>query len=116
MKTACLRFSHRNFRVAVPETWPEMENGLVGYTLAPDEGMVFISKGQPVDMWMSAVDYPLDMLWLGDDGRVKKILRAVQPGDRKTYKGPGVACVELRGGTARALGIGVGDPWTLWRC
>jgi uncharacterized membrane protein (UPF0127 family) len=81
--------------------------------------MVFISrKGEPVDMWMSTVSYPLDMIWLGGDGRVVKILSGVRPGDRKTYPGPrsAIACVELLGGTCRAAGIGNGAPWTLRRC
>lgn len=115
MTSACLRLGDRLIRVAVPESWKEMENGLVGFEpeLRQDNGMIFLGRGEPVDMWMSKVNVPLDMVWLKADGRVGKILRSVKPGDRKTYSGPGVACVELIGGTARALGITVGAPWTL---
>jgi uncharacterized membrane protein (UPF0127 family) len=119
MKRGCLQFGTPHlaqFDLEIPETWPEMQRGLVGRDLGSKQGMLFVGHGEAVDMWMSDVNYPLDMVWLGDDGRVKTIQRNVKPGDPKTYRSGGIACVELRGGTARALGIQNGTPWVVFNC
>jgi len=80
--------------------------------MAADAGMLFVySRPQVITMWMRNTDLPLDMLFIAADGRIAHIAeRAVPRSDRTISSRARVTAVlELNGGTARRLGIAVGD-------
>ena len=80
--------------------------------MAPDRGMLFRYDGERnVAMWMKNTFIPLDMVFVGADGRIKRIAENTTPLSLETiYSGGPVAVViELNGGIARRLGIAPGD-------
>jgi hypothetical protein len=80
--------------------------------IGAQQAMIFVyDPPAVVSMWMKNTLLPLDMLFVGDDGCVVSVKRDAQPGSLAIVSAgvPVVLVVELRGGTAQALGIGVGD-------
>jgi uncharacterized membrane protein (UPF0127 family) len=80
--------------------------------LAPNAGMLFIYPGeQAVSFWMKNTLIPLDMLFLKADGKIAHIAHNAVPQDETPIdSGAAVkAVLEVRGGTAQALGIREGD-------
>jgi uncharacterized protein len=75
-------------------------------------GMLFLyPAARPVSMWMKNTVIPLDMLFIGDDGRILQIAERTIPGSTATISSlqPARAVLELNGGTAARLKIQVGD-------
>lgn len=80
--------------------------------LAPDAGMLFVYPGeQQIRMWMRNTLIPLDMLFIGSDGRIIDLAEDTVPlsEDIIASSGPARAVIELGSGTARRLGIRPGD-------
>ena len=103
---------HR-FEIEVARTSDQMTQGLMFRPkMAPDAGMLFLySPPQPVAMWMYQTLIPLDMLFIGADGRVTNIHERAVPGSTATIEsgGPVRAVLELNGGTAARLKLKPGD-------
>ena len=85
--------------------------------LAPDAGMLFLfPPGDRPTMWMVDTWLPLDMLFVNAEGRIVHIVPNTVPRSRLTISSPKPASMvlELRGGTARRLGLATGDR-LVWR-
>jgi uncharacterized membrane protein (UPF0127 family) len=96
--------------VATPET--RAQGLMFREALAPNAGMLFIYPGeQPVSFWMKNTLIPLDMLFLKADGSIVHIAHSAVPHDETPIdSGAAVkAVLEVKGGTAQALGIKEGD-------
>ena len=97
--------------VAVSET--EKSCGLMlRQRLGRDEGMLFdYGAPQAIAMWMEKTVIPLDMLFLGADGRIVHIAERTVPFSRATVgpPGPARAVLEVLAGTAQRLGLKRGD-------
>lgn len=77
-----------------------------------DGGMLFDWHGvQESDMWMKNTLVPLDMIFIGPDGTVTHIAENTVPQSLRIISsgGPVRATLELAAGTAKRLGIDVGD-------
>jgi len=101
------------FRIELATTPEQKAQGLMfRRQLAPDAGMLF-DFGQPImaTMWMKNTLIPLDMLFVGQDGRVVNIRERAVPESLDTIAAaaPVRAVIELNGGTAARLGIRPGD-------
>jgi uncharacterized protein len=80
--------------------------------LGPYEGMLFdFMREQPVSFWMKNTLIPLDMLFIGADGTIRNIHANAVPQSTDAIPGeyPVRAVLEINGGSARLLGIKVGD-------
>jgi uncharacterized membrane protein (UPF0127 family) len=80
--------------------------------LPESEGMVFPLQPPRVEnMWMKNTYIELDMLFIGTNGRVTKIIERAAPLSLATLSSgePVAAVLELRGGAAAKLGLKVGD-------
>lgn len=80
--------------------------------LGPYEGMLFdFMQEQPVSFWMKNTLIPLDMLFIGADGTIRSIHANAVPQSTDAIPGgyPVRAVLEINGGSARLLGIKVGD-------
>ncbi len=108
----------RLFHVELAETSEQRSRGLMyRRTLAPDAGMLFLFPvHERPTMWMANTWLPLDMLFLAADGRIVDIFPNTVPRSRLVISSPHPArmVLELRGGTARRLGIAPGDRIS-WR-
>ncbi|MEK6960175.1 MAG: DUF192 domain-containing protein [Nanoarchaeota archaeon] len=76
-----VRVSDRSFQVEAARTEAEHVQGLSGHPpLKDDEGMLFIfDDAQVRHFWMKDMLFPLDIVFIGEDGRIVDIKRDFQP-------------------------------------
>jgi uncharacterized protein len=101
------------FKIELALTMPQMMQGLMYRTeLAADAGMLFDYK-QPetITMWMKNTYIPLDMVFIGADGKIVDFHERAVPRSLATIesKVPARAVLEVNSGTVARLGIKVGD-------
>lgn len=80
--------------------------------MAPDAGMLFVYRREETTaMWMKNTFIPLDMLFIGRNGTVRRIAERTVPMSETVIPsgGPVVAVLELSAGTASRLGLKPGD-------
>lgn len=80
--------------------------------LAQDAGMLFIyPRPQVITMWMQNTPLPLDMIFIGQDNRIEKIVERTIPYSTNTISSGHTvkAVLEVNGGTAARLGLSEGD-------
>jgi len=103
----------RKFDIELAVTPEQMSFGLMFRRQMPaDAGMLFVYESpRPAYMWMKNTYIPLDMLFIGVDGRIVNIAERTVPHSEATVAstGPVRATLELNGGTAQRLGIKPGD-------
>jgi uncharacterized membrane protein (UPF0127 family) len=110
-----LRGKH-TFRVEVASTEEEQAKGLMFRTqLGPDEGMIF-PRNPPdyASFWMKNTPLPLDIIFIGVDGKINNIAANTTPYSLTPVNSQGLAkgVLELNGGRAAQLGIAAGDTVT----
>lgn len=101
------------FEVEIADEPEERRTGLMYRKhLPPDRGMLF-DHGEElvVRMWMKNTYIPLDMLFIGADGRIRRIAADTTPHSEQIISSmvPVRAVLEVPGGTAARLDIRVGD-------
>ncbi len=101
------------FKIEIARTEAQKAQGLMYRTrLAADAGMLFVNvPPQPMAMWMKNTLIPLDMVFVGPDGRITNVARRAVPYSLQPIysSGPCLAVIELNGGTIDRLGIAPGD-------
>ena len=101
------------FRVEIADTDAERERGLMFRTdLKDDSAMLFVfDDTRLVTMWMEKTPSALDMLFLDEAGRIAAIRENAEPFSRDIISsgGPVRFVVEVKAGTARRLGLTIGD-------
>jgi uncharacterized membrane protein (UPF0127 family) len=101
------------FRIEVAVTPEQKATGLMfRRELAPDAGMLFTyDTPQLIQMWMRNTYIPLDMVFIGANGRVLNIAERTVPESLAIVPsaGPAVGVLEVAGGTAARLRIRPGD-------
>ena len=104
--------SHR-FSVEIAQTQRQHTQGLMfRRKMAAEAGMLFVyRRDEPTAMWMKNTFIPLDMLFIGADGRIIHIRERTVPHSLTPVrsKGDALAVLELNGGTSSRLGIKLGD-------
>jgi len=102
-----------SFQVEIADSEMEREYGLMcRRSLAPDRGMLFLfSREAPQMFWMRNTLIPLDIIYIGANGRVVSISRNVQPLDESgaPSAGPAKFVLEIAAGRAAQLGLLPGD-------
>jgi uncharacterized membrane protein (UPF0127 family) len=102
-----------SFDVELALTPQQQAQGLMyRASLARAAGMVFIYRpARRVSMWMRNTAIPLDMLFIAEDGEIVLIAERTVPFSQTTISSgmPVRAVIEINGGTAARLGIGLGD-------
>ena len=106
-----------HFRAEYASKWPDLTKGLMFRTeLGPDEGMLFDYHGiyrepEQLSYWMKNTVIPLDIIFIGGDGRIVNIAAKAVPYSTESLHsdGPAIAVIEIPGGRAAELGIKAGD-------
>jgi len=96
------------FKCDIAKTSMEKINGLQVYPrLNKRSGLLFpYNKPSDVSYHMGSVNYPIDIIFIDEDSRIKKICRNIQPGSLEIYSCAGVKNVlEISGGLSDLLGI-----------
>lgn len=103
---------HR-FTVEVARTPEEQAQGLMNRnSVPPDRGMIFpYDPPVQVSFWMKNTLVPLDMIFIGADGKIGRIAANTTPMslDPVASIDPVSAVLEVAGGRAAELGIKPGD-------
>jgi hypothetical protein len=103
----------QSFTVEVADTAIRQEYGLMcRKALAPDHGMLFLFANQEQRyFWMRNTLIPLDIIYIGADGRVVSVTRNAKPLDETPLPsaGPAKFVLELAGGRAAQIGLLPGD-------
>ena len=101
------------FLVEVMRTDEERERGLMfRRSMPPDRGMLFDFKtAAPVMMWMKNTYIPLDMVFIGPDGRVISTAVDAEPKSERIIPsgGAALAVLELNAGLVARFGVRPGD-------
>lgn len=101
------------FNIEIARTPRQQAQGLMfRRRLAADAGMLFLYRQpQIIRMWMKNTFIPLDMIFIGKDGRIVSIAERTIPKSLETVSSgmPATAVLEVNGGTASRLGVRVGD-------
>lgn len=102
-----------DFRVEVARSVEQQRQGLMyREELGPNEGMIFPYKTPAMQgFWMRNTPLPLDIIFVGPDGRIINIAANTQPfSDQSVYsEGAANLVLEIPGGRAAELGIEPGD-------
>ena len=103
----------RSLSVELAKTGRDLDRGLMGRKSLPDgQGMLFdFGSEQRLAMWMKNTVIPLDMIFIGADGRIRRIAENTKPLSKSLIPSGGRvrAVLEINAGTARKLGIAPGD-------
>jgi len=106
-------------KVSVANTPELREKGLSGTKkLADDEGMLFIfDESDYHGIWMKDMNFPIDIVWIGDDKKVIGITEGAQPNSypHTIFEPPKPAryVLELNEDFADSFSVTVGDQVTL---
>lgn len=102
-----------SFRVEVATSGAEQAKGLMFRTvMGPGEGMIFpMSPPRPASFWMRNTVIPLDLIFIGVDGKISNIAANAEPYSERPLPSIGEVkgVLELAGGRAAELGIVPGD-------
>ena len=102
-----------HYRVEVAQTPAQQATGMMFRTsVPPATGMIFPSTPpRQVQFWMRNTLVPLDLLFIGADGRIRNIIADAVPHSEAPLGSLGevVAVLELAGGEAARAGIKPGD-------
>ncbi|MDF1599832.1 DUF192 domain-containing protein [Mesorhizobium sp. YIM 152430] len=100
-----------SFEIEIADTAERRARGLMFRTDLPeDRGMLFVfEETRPVGFWMKNTPSPLDLVFIGEDGRVIDIL----PGEPFSTAsiapdGPSRFVLELNQGTSQRVGLAPG--------
>lgn len=101
------------FEVEIADNDQERALGLMYRdSIAPDRGMLFVFKPpRDVAFWMKNTRIPLDMIFIGQDGRIVNIAANATPYslDPVPSDGAVLGVLEIAGGRAAELHIEPGD-------
>lgn len=100
------------FSIEIAEKPAERSAGLMfRQAMADDHGMLFVfERTQEVIFWMKDTPMPLDLVFIGEDGRIAAIRRGEPESEAVIPSGAPVRFVlELKAGTAQRRGIREGD-------
>lgn len=102
----------RSFSIEIADDPGKRSAGLMfRETMDDDHGMLFVfEQTQPVGFWMKNTPLPLDLIFIGQDGRVKEIHRGEPFSEAPIASQEPIRFVlELNYGTAQRTGVKEGD-------
>lgn len=102
----------RAFSIEIADDPDERSRGLMfRQEMDNDHGMLFVfEESQPVGFWMKNTPLPLDLVFIGEDGKVRAIEKGEPFSEAPIAPGEPVQFVlELNAGTAAEAGIENGD-------
>ncbi len=91
--------------------FPQEASAVPGANPLPAHGGKDVLVPQVAHFWMKNTYIPLDMVFVGGDGRIAKIIANARPFSLDVLSSdvPVIAVLEIRGGEAKQLGMAVGD-------
>lgn len=109
---AVTKQGERSFTIEIADDSAERSAGLMfREDMADDHGMLFVfEQTHPVGFWMKNTPMPLDLVFIGEDGKIRAIKQGEPQSEAVISPGEPVRFVlELKAGTAAKDGIADGD-------
>lgn len=101
------------FRIHLAVSASERAQGLMYVRKMPDDvGMLFVyERPTMVGMWMKNTYIPLDMIFIGEDGRILTIAKDTVPHSLATVSSgkPAIGVLEVNAGISKKLGLAPGQ-------
>lgn len=101
------------FSAEIAATAADRATGLMNRAqMERDHGMLFVfDRARQVTMWMKNTILPLDMVFIGEDGRIAGIAADTVPFSEAIISSPGPVryVLELNAGVAAERGLSTGD-------
>jgi uncharacterized membrane protein (UPF0127 family) len=111
-ETVQVKIKERSFTLEVADTEARRSRGLMfRKSMAADHGMIFVfEKADTWGFWMKNTEIALDLVFLDEGGKVIGIY-PLKPHDETSVgpDKPAKFAIELNAGTAKAVGLKVGD-------
>ncbi len=102
-----------HYDIWIADTPARDEQGLMFVRELPaDRAMLFLENPpREMRMWMKNTFIELDMVFVGADGRISRIVEHAVPHSLETIdsEGPVAAVLEIKGGEAKRLNLQLGD-------
>ncbi len=93
-------------RLELADTPERQRRGLMARDSLPEQGMAFPWNGRPANFWMRGTGMPLDIVYVGTDGRVESVTRAEAFDEKGVQsKGDVSLVIEVPAGRARLYGL-----------
>lgn len=113
-KVTSIKINDTAFNVELADNDEERARGLSGRAaLANDKGMLFIfDQSLPWGFWMKDMNFPIDIVWIGDDFKIVHIENSVLPETFPESFAPVLPArfvLEINAGLMNAYKIEVGD-------
>lgn len=115
MNTATVTIGSKEWAAQVALSFSEITTGLSGISsILPNTGMLFDLRMNlsSIPINMSGMLFPLDIVFISEEGSIVGVLQNVQPGESAVYSGAG-ARLFLEVNAGEADGVAVGDPVTI---
>ena len=96
------------FRCDIAKSFREKVDGLQTYSRLDKESGLLFPYNRPTDVFyhMGSVSYPIDIIFINENFKIKKISKNIQPGSLEVFGCHGVKYVlEISGGLSDVLGI-----------
>jgi uncharacterized membrane protein (UPF0127 family) len=102
------------FKLELADTDSKRADGLSQRDNIPSDGGMFFDFNTDGDwrMWMLQMRFPIDIVWLANDGKVVGIKNSAQPGEYpEIYRAEQLSryAIEVQAGTAKQLDLKEGD-------
>lgn len=108
-----LKGPQHRFTVEVARTPEEQATGMMyRRSMAENSGMLFVfPRPRIASFWMQNTYIPLDLIFIGQDGRIIGIHANAKPHSQDVMESPGpaIAVLEIAGGMSSRLGLAPGD-------
>lgn len=108
---------HHVYKVELAATPEQQAHGMMFRTaMLPRTGMIFpMTPPRPASFWMRNTLIPLDLIFIGANGRVRNIIAGAVPKSEAPLSSVGAvaAVLELDSGEARRIGLKPGDA-VIW--
>lgn len=116
--TVSIRIKEATVYASVADTLPERMQGLSDTPFLPDNVVKLFAFGSPGEhsIWMKDMNYPLDIIWLDEDGTIVHIEPSVSPDSYpNSYapSSPALYVIETNAGFTASNSIAVGDKVAL---
>lgn len=116
-RVAFIKLGRRRLQVKVAVSFQEQTTGLQGHEdLRLGHGMLFpFSPPRPARFHMGKVAFPIDVIFVGTNNRISRIIHNAQPGTEAQWSSYGVcsAVVEVPGGFCRHSSININDEFVV---
>lgn len=113
LRTVPVLVGNHTVQAKVADSDPARHEGLLGWqTISDNEGMLLdFGREGKFAIHMQGMKFPIDAVWIGNDGEVKLIYEDIQPNSGQVYPAMFSSryCLELKSGFCKRYGVQMGS-------